>query len=332
LLRIHSIDPYDEGLYQCFARNDFGEASGTFYLHLPPSNLLNYAPAHGKCYSTANNTLMIEFQKSEFERINRIQYFISTEEPRDFITQLSTDLLGRNTFELSKSSVPIAKSLRPFYLYMRSMMPSGAVMTMSPLSKVLVCAFQEIEPKFVKAQNGTFLTWRIEDLSYEELSKAVITIQFLKNNTDSGSFMQFGNEAVGTYTHWRDKFIQYTEVEKNLQRISVNSSDQGDYTEIKVTGNVTGILIIKVEEIFVRIFGSIEENGVFLQQNFSQLKWKNVKSTFAPLTISKVESRSVTIGWSGLDDSESECLKACTFLKRDTLESIRSPSPVCEQM
>jgi hypothetical protein len=335
LLRIESLEPHDEGLYQCFARNDFGEASGTYYLHLAPRNLLNEAPTNAKCYSTGDNTIMIEFQRSESVRVNRIQYYIATDEPRDFITSLSSDLFGRNSFELHKSTVLTARSLKPFYLYMRSMMPSGNMLTTSPLSKPLVCAFQEIEPRFIKAQSagqtGSFLTWQINDLSREELERAVITIQFLKNET--GDVMQFAGEAVGTFIHWPGEALpQWKEVEKNLQRVAVNGSDQGQYTEIKVSGNVTGILIIKVEQIFVRIFGSLEENGEYLQQNYSQVKWKSVKTSFAPLSVDKIESRSVSVSWSGLDDAR--CLKACTYLKQESLALIRDSrsKTVCEKM
>ncbi|KAG5672256.1 hypothetical protein PVAND_002397 [Polypedilum vanderplanki] len=331
ILRIETLEFKDEGLYQCFARNDFGEASGAYYLHLPPRNLLNSAPVNAKCYSSGNNIITVEFQRNEFEHINKIQYSIATDEPRDFITNFSVDLLGKNSFELSKSSVGIAKTLKPFYLYLRSMMPMGPSLAISPLSKEFVCAFQEIEPKFVKSDKGTFLTWYINDLSYEELSKAVITIQFLKNDTDNA--VQFTNEAIGTYAHWNEELPQWKDVEKNLQKISVNSSDQGQWTEVKVTGNITGILIIKVEEIFVRIFGSIDENGHELQQNYSQVKWKSVKTTFAPLTVSEIESRSVIISWSGLDDNN-KCLKACTFLKQETLVSLRDSKSKtrCEQI
>lgn len=322
ILKIETIEPHDEGLYQCFARNDFGvEASGTYYLHLPPRNLLNYAPYNPKCHSMGDNTLMIEFQKREPEKVNRIQYFIATENPHDFITNFSTDLLGKNSFEITKSLMRIVKSLKPFHIFLRSMMPSGEALTTSTLSQPVMCAFQEIEPKFVKAQNGTFLTWKIDDLSHDELRDAIITIQFLKNGTSNVPFV---NEVVGTYAEWGDHVL-WTEVEKNLQRITVNNSDYGQWTEIKVQGNVTGILIIKVEEIFVRIFGSIpSEDGTHLQQDYSMLKWKSVKAQFVPITISSIESRSVTINWNGLENFG--CLKACTFLKQETLMALRSPA------
>lgn len=319
-MKIETIEPSDEGLYQCFARNDFGEASGTFYLHVRPANLLNYAPYNLKCSSMDDNVIMVSFEKRENEKISRIQYYVTTEESNVLSTLVSSDLNGKNNFDMRKKELKHIKSLKPFYLYVRSMLPSGGGMTISPLSKPILCAFQEIQPKFFKAQNGVFLRWTIDDISDEELSRAVITIQFLKNGTNDA--LSFSNEVVGTYTKF-DEYLKWSDIEKNLQKISVNSSDHGEWTELKVSGNVTGIFIIKTDEIFVRIYGSIEENGEHLEQNFDNLKWESVKSSFAPLTVVSKESRSVEISWDGIGNIT--CMKACTFLKQNFLVSLREP-------
>ncbi|KAL7017913.1 hypothetical protein ACKWTF_010565 [Chironomus riparius] len=328
-MKIETIEPYDEGLYQCFARNDFGEASGTFYLHVRPVNLLNYAPYNLKCSSIDDNAITVNFKRREDEQINRIQYFVASEEPSEYSTDFSAELMGQSSFDIKKARLRNIKSLKPFYLYVRSMLPSGGGMTISPLSIPTKCAFQEIEPKFVKAQNGTFLRWTIDDLTDEELSKSVITIQFLKNGTNDA--LSFSTEVVGTYAKFGD-YVMWSDIEKNLQKISVNSSDHGEWTEIKVPGNVSGILIIKIEEIFVRIFGSMEEDDEFLEQDYSNLKWQSVKSSFAPLYIDSIESRSIHISWNEI--GKNKCMMACTYFKHNNFESIREPKTKlnCEEI
>lgn len=322
------MEPFDEGIYQCFARNDYGEASTTFYLHVRPRNLLNYPPLEPKCHSTDDGNLKVTFNRQSEDKFSSISYLASFDKS-DFDSGFNTIFQNENNFTIARSTLRGAKPLKPFHLYMRFMWSSGKSLTLSLLSKPITCAFQQIEPKFIKASNGSFLGWNI-DVSKEDLSKTIVTIQFLKN--DSTDSLSFSNEVVGSYEKI-DEAKTWADIERSLQKISVNSSDHGNFTEIKVPGNVTGILIIKVEEIFVRIFGSIEENGTHIMQDYENVKWRILKSPYEAITVSDIQSRSVTISWDGLD--EHECLQACTYLKQDISPIFlreRSTKLNCEKM
>jgi hypothetical protein len=174
------------------------------------------------------------------------------------------------------------------------------------------------------------LGWNV-DIADEDLSKAVITIQFLKNGTSEP--LAFASEVVGSYEKV-DDLKTWNDIEKSLQKFSVNSSDHELFTEVKVPGNVTGILIIKVEEIFVRIFGSIEENGSHIEQDFSNIQWRSLKAPIETIKVTDIQARSVTMSWNGLDSYD--CLRACTYLKQDSLPTFFREKPTtklnCEKM
>lgn len=314
-LKFLSIEPYDEGIYQCLARNEIGEASMTFYLHVSPRTMLNNPPLKPTCHSLNDNNLNVTFDARNSEKFSSIS-FIAAYDDFESDTGFSGDLKDRKNFIINRSILRSSKLLKPFHLYLRTMLPSGKFITMSPLSEPIICAFQQIEPKFIKASNGSFLGWNV-DIADEDLSKTVITIQFLKN--DSYEPLTFANEVVGSYEKI-DHLKTWNDVEKSLQKFPANSSDHGNFTEVKVPGNVTGILIIKVEEIFVRIFGSIEENGTHIVQDFSNIEWKSLKVLKRPIetiNVTDIQARSVTVNWDGLDLYK--CLRACTYLKQDIL-------------
>lgn len=329
-LRILSVEPFDEGFYQCFARNDYGEASSTFYLHVHPRNLLNDPPLEPECHSTDDGNLRVTFKPRVEDKFSNIQYIAAyNTSVTSFDTGVSSQILAsENFFTISRSSLRSVESLKPFHLYMRYMLMNVQTITMSLLSKPITCAFQQIEPSLFKG-NGSFLGWNV-DVSDENLSKTIITIQFLKNNnTDS---LSFSNEIVGSYKKFNESKT-WADIEKSLQKISVNSSDHGNYTEIKVPGNVTGILIIKVEEMFVRIFGSIEENGTHIIQDNESVKWRILKSPHETITVSDIQARSIVISWKGLDSNK--CLQACTYLKSNSPIFLRDSTATklnCEKM
>lgn len=324
------MEPTDEGSYQCFARNEYGEASATFYLHVQPRSIIRKPPNNLKCQATDNGDLRVAFEQDSAESYNAIQYLAAYgNDERD--TGVEKDKISNRGVEISKSNFLSAKPLKPFHFYVRLMQISkmGGLL-LSLLSEPAICAFQQIEPKFIKASNGSFLGWDI-DVADEDISKTIITIQFLKNGTTDA--LSFSNEVVGSYEKI-DDFKTWNDIEKSLQKISVNSSDHRTYTEIKVPGNVTGILIIKVDEVFVRIFGSIEVNGMHIEQDYENMKWKSLKSPYENITVTDIQSRSISITWNGLDSYE--CMKACTYLKQDvSLKFLREKFATklnCEKM
>lgn len=325
------MEPFDEGIYQCFARNDYGEASTTFYLHVNPRILLNYPPDGPKCHSTDDGNLKVTFNRQNEDKFNSISYIASFDKPNSD-SGFSTILNNENNFTIARSILRDAKALKPFHLYMRFMFSSGISLTPSLLSKPITCAFQQIEPKLIKATNGikgSFLSWNV-DVSKEDLSETTITIQFLKNSSTDG--FPLSGEVVGSYEKI-DEAKTWADIERSLQKFSVNASDNDSFSEIKVKGNVSGIFIPNVNEVVVRVFGSIAESGMHILQDYEDLKWKILKSPHEDITVSDIQSRSITISWSELDSYK--CLQACTYLKTNVSPIFlrdRSTKLNCEKM
>lgn len=325
IAKIETIDPDDEGMYQCIARNDYGEVSSTFFLHIRLVLLLNNAPSNSKCFPMDNNKIHVTFDKETSE--NKIQYFIATDSPRDFHSLVALDATS-TTFNID-TSMSIFKPLKPFYLYMRNMAMtegSGSII-MSTLSKPITCATQGIEPRYVKASNGIFLRW---DKPETDVNITGYTIQFLKNVTTSQ--VAFKNEVVGTYEKL-PTFVSWSDVSKNNVKIPAKNFDKANWTEVQVTGNVTGLYIPNASEISVRILGSVLENGELFDQNFDLLSWVNIKASsnsLEPLELGEVESREAKITWKGLDDIS--CARMCYNLKNEVIMRDSDHQPKCEEM
>lgn len=254
--KIESIDPEDEGFYQCIARNDYGEASNNYYLHIRPTHMLVNPPLNAKCYPMDGGRIFVTFNKES--PTNQIMYFIATESPREFYTSIATGV-NSTSFQLDKTGT---KALKPFYLYMRNMSPTttatGHKMVLSQLSKPIRCATQGIEAKFVKPPDGIFLRWDAPDTDSNITS---YTIQFLDSNQTVP--VRFEHEVIGTYERW-PTYVSWETVANSLEKFSVNGSSKTGFNgevwwEIQVSGNVTGVKIINTEEINVRILGTVME-------------------------------------------------------------------------
>lgn len=323
-MKIETIDPDDEGLYQCLARNDYGEASNTFYLHIRPTVMLNHGPQNAKCFPMDKNIIHVTFDRESPS--NKIQYFIASDSPRDFYSQLSMEI-NTKSFNVDTRAVDILKPFKPFYLYMRNMSPHGGRMIISQLSKPIVCATQGIEPKFVKPPNGIFLRW---DTPQTDSNITAFTIQFLFNKTSNP--VVFTNEVIGTYESWPE-YVSWNKVEKNLQKISAKNSNKTEWTEVQVPGNVTGLLIINTEEVNVRILGTILKSGELFDQDLQFLSWTNIKASsysLEPLRLGEVDSRSAEILWEGLDSIR--CAQVCSNLKQDFINRDANSRFRCEEM
>lgn len=324
IVKIETIDPEDEGLYQCLARNDYGEVSKTFYLHVRPTIMMNHAPQNAKCFPMDNNMIHVTFDKES--PLTKIQYFIASDSPRDFHSQLPRGVTTKS-FTIDTKTESIFRPLKPFYLYMRSMMPEGIKMVISQLSKPIFCATQGIEPKFVKAPNGIFLRW---ETPATDSNITGYTIQFLNNKTASP--VVFQNEVVGTYVKL-PTFVSWSEVSKNNVKFPARNHVKAGWTEVQVSGNVTGLYIPNADEVTVRILGSVMEGGELFPQNLDSLSWTNIKASsvsLEPLELDEVESREAKITWKGLEDIS--CAHMCSTLKNEIISRDSDSKLKCEKM
>lgn len=332
IIKIETIDPQDEGLYQCLARNDFGEASNTFYLHVRPQLLLNNPPQNPKCFPLDNGMVQVTFDHEALS--NKIHYFIASDSPREFYGQISPDIAGTFgsslSFKINTATARIIKPLKPFFLYMRNMAYTTGEresrLIVSTLSKPIQCATQGIEPKFVKAPTGIFLRWDIPEI---DVPITGFTIQFLNNGTSTP--VQFTEEVIGTYENW-PAFVSWNDIDKKLEKIKVRNTNHSEWTEVQVPGNVTGLYVINTDEVYVKILGTTLESGELFEQDLRYLNWTNIKASsisLEPLTVSEIEARSAEVSWTGLDLVQ--CAQVCTQMKsvfpRDASEKFK-----CEKM
>jgi hypothetical protein len=328
IAKIESIDPEDEGLYQCLARNDFGEISNTFYLHIRPSIMLMNAPQNAKCFPMDKGEVLVTFNKEV--STNKIQFFVASDSPRDFHSALALNATIKS-FVIDSKAAGFYKPLKPFYLYMRNMSPSAsnhAAMVLSQLSKPIKCATQGIEAKFVKPENGIFLRW---DAPKTDSIITSYTIQFLTNG--SSNSVVFNGELIGTYETF-PMYVSWETVEKKLEKISVKSYNNSEWSEVKVPGNVTGLYIINTDEINVRILGSVMEDGELFEQDLKFIKWTNIKAasiSLEPLEVSEIESRSAVISW-GKTLVLTNCSAICSNLKSEIISRDSSEKFQCVKM
>lgn len=270
------------------------------------------------------NVIEVTFDKEA--QTNKIQYFIASDSPRDFYSTVTLNY-SSISFKIDTSMASIFKPLKPFYLYMRNIVPNGGKMIVSQLSQPIICASQGIAPKFVKPPSGIFLRW---DTPSTDSNVTSFTIQFQNNKTSNPVI--FINEVIGSYEKW-PTYVSWNDVQNSLQRISVKNSNKTDWNEVQVPGNVTGLYIINTEEINVRIFGTVLESGELLDQNLEALSWTNIKASsisLEPLKLGEIDSRGVEIFWNGLDSVK--CAHMCAELKQDFISRDSRDKFKCELM
>lgn len=332
ILRFESIDPEDEGIYQCFARNGFEEISSSFYLHIRPSIMIDRPPMNARCYPKDDHSMLVTFDRQDF--FNPIVYYIATDNPYEWNPAVpSSDSIKRNSFVIKFSS-SMYKPFVPFLIFMRNMKTGKEKMDTSQLSKPIQCAMQGVEPQFVKPNSsGIFLRWDIPQTKYPVTS---FTIQFRNNSTSNQVF--FTDTIVGVSKHWTSGYISWESVASSMQTISVVNRNKTDWdnaniTEVKVPGNVSGIYIPNTDEIHVRILGSVSKDGELFEQDHQYLSWKTLKSSthnLVPIEHGEIQSRGVEIKYNGLDAFN--CAEICSnlkieFITRDSRENFK-----CDKM
>lgn len=325
IAKIETIDPDDEGFYQCLAKNDFGEVSANFYLHIRYSELLDRPPQHAKCFPMDKGFIFVTYDKEI--ATNMIQYYIASDNPRDFFSHISE--AGKSkSFKIDTVSTSIFKPLKPFYLYMRNLQQVSKNMAVSELSKPIRCASQGIEPKFVKPLTGLFLYW---SAPFTDTNITSYTLQFEKNDALNPVYLK--DEVIGTYELFQE-FVSWEEVEDKRQKISAKNKNQTNWTEVTLPGNVTGLYIPNIEEVNVRILGTVLESGEIFEQDLKYLSWNNIKaSTFVKvrLSLNEFDAHTADIEWTGLDSLK--CIPSvCVIMKGIPIVNRGGLNFKCEQM
>jgi hypothetical protein len=312
------------------------------YLHIRKKELLSNVPQNPKCYPKNEKTVHVTFKQAKSD--NGIQYFIAADNPRKFLAKLSSNHSELNTslwsdnFDIDYAqSDKIIKPLRKFYLYMRSMtnadpnqnpISNKVMMTVSKLSKPIVCAAQGFIPSFSKSKKGISFTWDVSEVTDKITS---FTIQF--KNEENNSSIEFKEYIIGTYEKSPSLPLDDSNSLVKIP-ISTKEHEENGYKiyDVKIPGNVTGIFVINVQGLNIRILGSTNTDGSLDEQDYTYLQWFTKLPTdisVVPIVVTDVESRNAKITWNDFDGVD--CAKICTH-KKQTAISRESSKPNCETM
>lgn len=276
VLRIESVEPDDEGIYQCFAGNGHNVITMSNYLLVLKKTLLA-SPKNIHCYPMDNNSMLVTFDTTNGQSVDVVNYFIATES--SWTAPNPIQMENNEKIFIFRSDL---KVLTPFRLFVRgfSMLTDGNF-AMSHLSYGRDCSTQGLEPRFIKSSNGIFLWWPVP-----EVPLTSFIIQFWYNGTSSTSNqILLKNEAVCSFHPWIGPHILFSEVSNTLQKIpivtrtyaSTDPSENVTITEVRVPGNASGILIPNSEQIVVRILGTVQADGELMNdQDLKYLSWNTV--------------------------------------------------------
>lgn len=129
-------------------------------------------------------------------------------------------------------------------------------------------------------RNGVFIWWPKE----EDVNATAYVIQFLHNDTTNPTV--FSEHIVGT-TKLINEFRNQHDIEGDLVKIAaktnvytnatVGDSENATITEIRVAGNVTGILIPNANRLVVRVLVPVFDEDGELYQDMRYVEWRTVR-------------------------------------------------------
>lgn len=356
-LRISSVEPEDQGIYECFAHNKAGEIKTSGHLTIRKKQQykdINVRPYNVKCYPAGDRNLIVTFESKEI--YTGITYYIGSKQPYEWQTPPLEMLLRNNSITIKSHLVPFRKH----GIFLRGLMSQdrgsdGRHMFLSRLSDLTECATQGVPVHFTVSSSSSIFVWWTTDV---KLTGYVI--QFWHNDTDNP--IPFTENIVGTVVKFpnNDNYLTWSEIEPFLIKLPAvarlahqeplemrrrrrevefeyddDDAVEDDYsrtrlfarhaamlslgsskvTEVKVSGNVTGILIPNTQKVIVRVLGSMEPDGEPLRQDLRYVPWKPVELNSAmPKTRLLIESeaRSIKVTWNNFElEHENTCLEVC---------------------
>ncbi|XP_055527115.1 protogenin isoform X2 [Wyeomyia smithii] len=387
ILRIHTIDPEDEGLYQCIAKNEAGETSVSMYLSIRDKDKykrISKRPENIQCFPLDTTSLYVRFDRGvQYVNTEYVMYYLASENPYSWYSSPPTQLLTNNSMKITG---PMVTPFQNYTVYLRactvtsiseaeSIGPAGKKQVIpSKLSKGVKCTSQGVPVLSTFFPNGIFIGWP----RYTGVEPTAFIIQFKHDN--STSFSNISTQINGT-RQILDDYITHEEVEPLLTKINIttkhylesipveitgkrkrkrrrrafdlaknpkqifesltgtqldletyNQHAESDnlakhnqkfrqmfITQIKVSGNVTGILIPDKKSVIVRILGSVALDGEPMKQDLRFVQWKTIDlSIRRPDTINRfqanhIDARSVQFTWIRFiaTDLLNKCLMLC---------------------
>lgn len=121
ILRIHTIDPEDEGLYQCIAKNEAGETSASMYLSIRDKDKykrISKRPENIQCFPLDTTSLYVRFDRGiQYVNTEYVMYYLASENPYTWYSSPPTQLLTNNSMKISGQMVI---PFRNYTVYLRA--------------------------------------------------------------------------------------------------------------------------------------------------------------------------------------------------------------------
>ncbi|XP_055618473.1 protogenin [Toxorhynchites rutilus septentrionalis] len=235
ILRINTIDPEDEGLYQCIAKNEAGEASVSMYLSIRDKDKyrrLSRRPDSIQCYPLDTTSLFIRFDNG-IQHVNTeyVMYYLASDSPYSWFSSPPTQLLTNNSLKISGTMVA---PFRNYTVYLRAcsvtnvqeaenMGPAGKKQVIpSRLSRGIQCTSQGVPVLSILFPNGIFIWWP----RFLGVQPTAFTIQFKGN--ENSTMPEFDSRISGT-TQTLDDYITFEDVQPLLTMINITTSKFKEY-------------------------------------------------------------------------------------------------------
>uniref|UniRef100_A0A182VYL2 Uncharacterized protein n=1 Tax=Anopheles minimus TaxID=112268 RepID=A0A182VYL2_9DIPT len=240
MLQINTLDPEDEGLYQCMARNAAGEISASSYLTIRDKQKYRHKAKRLegiRCYPADTTSLYLTFTVPPHvsSNIEYVMYYLASDDPFRWYSSPPTHLAANGSLRISGKMV---EPFRNYTVFLRACSVSdisgvenirgSATQGMqkvipSRLSRGVRCASQgyPILSTFFP-NNGIFIWWP----KYDSVQPTAFTIQ-LRHGGNS-NLTTFTNQIIGTVDPL-DDYMSHEEVSPLLGKIDAETKELQDW-------------------------------------------------------------------------------------------------------
>uniref|UniRef100_A0A182P6L8 Ig-like domain-containing protein n=1 Tax=Anopheles epiroticus TaxID=199890 RepID=A0A182P6L8_9DIPT len=249
MLQINTLDPEDEGLYQCMAKNEAGEISASSYLTIRDRQKYRHKAKRLdgiRCFPVDTTSLYLTFTVPPHgsANIEYVMYYLASDDPFRWFSSPPTLLAANGSLRISGKMV---EPFRNYTVFLRGCSvsdisgtenlrgngaPGMQKVIPSRLSRGIRCASQgyPILSTFFP-NNGIFIWWPKND----GVQPTAFTIQL--RHGDNSNLTTFINQIIGTVDPL-DDYMSYEEVEPLLGKIDAKTKELQDWlwNEHDVTG------------------------------------------------------------------------------------------------
>ncbi|XP_058118986.1 uncharacterized protein LOC131284066 [Anopheles ziemanni] len=240
LLRINTLDPEDEGLYQCVAKNAAGEIAASTYLTIRDKQKYRHKAKRLdaiRCFPIDTTSLYLTFNVPSHANpgIEYVMYYLAGDDPFRWFSSPPTQLAANGSLRITGRMV---EPFRNYTVFLRACSvsdisgtenilgggtPGMKKVIPSRLSQGVQCASQgyPILSTFFP-NNGIFIWWP----KYEGVEPTAFTIQL--QHDGNGSLTSFTEQIIGTVDPL-DDYMTYEEVEPLLGKIAAKTSQHMDW-------------------------------------------------------------------------------------------------------